>query len=200
MAPTFPLLRYTFERLGFLFRAEVRDFFSAPKRLDRFWALLILLFDGYRGDFLEVMRPGREADHSPVFSARLRMSGAVPLLLLLLLWRYNCDRVLAFSTISFHLRRSCTCSSHFISFIFFISFLTSSSHRDLGLPAGLPVNQHCHYVSSPHINLVLLIRFNSRRLSSYNQPFTPLSRIFSMSDFPRRGCWLCAQPPLPWRT
>ena len=48
------------------------------------------------------------------------------LLLLLLLWRYNSVRVLAFSTISFHLRRSCTCSAHFISFIFFISFLTSS--------------------------------------------------------------------------
>jgi len=46
--------------------------------------------------------------------------------------------VLAFSTISFHLRRSCTCSAHFISLIFFWSFLTSSFHRDLGLPAGLP--------------------------------------------------------------
>jgi hypothetical protein len=47
---------------------------------------------------------------------------------------------LAFSTISFHLRRSCTCSAHFVSLIFFRSFLTSSSHQDLGLPAGLPVN------------------------------------------------------------
>ena len=62
------------------------------------------------------------------------------LLLLFLLWRYNSDRVLAFSTISFNLRRSCTCSAHFISFVFFRSFLTSPSHRDLGLPAGLPVN------------------------------------------------------------
>ena len=61
-------------------------------------------------------------------------------LLLLLLWRYDSDRVLAFSTISFHLERSCTCSAHFISYIFFRSFLTSSSHRDLGLPAGLPMN------------------------------------------------------------
>jgi hypothetical protein len=61
----------------------------------------------------------------------------------LLLWRYNSGRVLAFSTISFHLRRSWTCSVHFISFIFFKSFLTSSSHQDLGLPAGLPMNG-CH--------------------------------------------------------
>ena len=58
----------------------------------------------------------------------------------LLLWRYNSDKVFAFSTISFHLRRSSTCSAHLISFIFFRSFLTSSSYRDLGLPAGLPVN------------------------------------------------------------
>ena len=38
------------------------------------------------------------------------------------------------------LRRSCTCSAHFVSFIFFRSFLTPSFHRDLGLPAGLPAN------------------------------------------------------------
>ena len=62
------------------------------------------------------------------------------LLLLLLLWRYNYGRFLAISTITFHLRRSCYCSAHFTSFIFFRSFLTSSSHRDLGLPAGLSVN------------------------------------------------------------
>ena len=61
-------------------------------------------------------------------------------LLHLLLWRYNSDSILAFWTISLRLRRSCTCSAHFISFIFFRSFLTSSSHRDLCLPAGLHVN------------------------------------------------------------
>ena len=59
---------------------------------------------------------------------------------ILLLWRYISDRVLAFSIISFHLRQFCTCSAHFISFIFFRSFLTSSSYRDLGLPAGLPAS------------------------------------------------------------
>jgi hypothetical protein len=59
---------------------------------------------------------------------------------LLLLWRYNSAKVLAFSTISFHLRRSRTCPVHFIIFIFFKPFLTSSSHRHLGLPTGLLVN------------------------------------------------------------
>jgi len=59
---------------------------------------------------------------------------------LLFLWHYNSERLLAFSTVSSHLRQSRTCSAHFTSFIFFKSFLTSSSHLDLGLPAGLPVN------------------------------------------------------------
>ena len=49
-------------------------------------------------------------------------------------------RVLAFSTVPFHLRQSWACSVHFMSFIIFRSILTSSSHRDLGLPTGLPVN------------------------------------------------------------
>ena len=65
-----------------------------------------------------------------VIQVRILLSSSVALQL----------RVLAFSTIAFHLRRSCTCSAHFISFIFFRSFLTSSSHLDLGLPAGLPAN------------------------------------------------------------
>jgi len=47
---------------------------------------------------------------------------------------------MCFLTIPFHLRRSWTCSVHFMGFVFFRSFLTSSSHRDLGLPTGLPVN------------------------------------------------------------
>ena len=44
---------------------------------------------------------------------------------LLLAWRCNSGRVLAFSTVPFHLRRSWTCSVHFMSFVFFGSFLTS---------------------------------------------------------------------------
>ena len=58
------------------------------------------------------------------------------LLLLLLLQRYNSGRVLAFSTVSFHLCRSWTRSDHSTTFSFFRSFLTSSSHLDLGLHTG----------------------------------------------------------------
>jgi hypothetical protein len=53
---------------------------------------------------------------------------------------------ISFSTISFHLRRSSTCSVHFISFVFFKSFLTSSSHLDSGFPTGLFVNGFHLYV------------------------------------------------------
>jgi len=66
--------------------------------------------------------------------------------LVLLLLRYKSDRVLAFSTIAFHLRRFWTCSVHFTSFTFFKSFLKSSSHRDLGLPTGLLVNGFHLYI------------------------------------------------------
>ena len=59
---------------------------------------------------------------------------------LLLLWRYNSGRILTFSTISFYLRRSWICSAHFMSFIFFGSFLKTTSHGDLDHPAGLPLN------------------------------------------------------------
>ena len=64
----------------------------------------------------------------------------ITLLILLLLLRLNSDRTLAYSTISYHLRPSCTCSAHFTSCIFFRSFLTSSSQRDSSHPAGLPVS------------------------------------------------------------
>jgi len=70
-----------------------------------------------------------------------------PLLLsncnLLLNNRYNSCRVLAFSTIFFHSRRSWACSDHLMSFILLRSFLTSSSHLCLGLPAGR-VTYGCH--------------------------------------------------------
>jgi len=51
----------------------------------------------------------------------------------LLAWRYNSGRVLAFSTIPFHLRRSWICSVHFMSFILFRSLLTSSYHYGTGV-------------------------------------------------------------------
>ena len=72
---------------------------------------------------------------------RLRIYGTKKLLLL----HYNSSRVFAFSTISLHVRRSWTCSVHFISFIFLKSFLMSSPHQDLDLPTGLLVDGfHLH--------------------------------------------------------
>ena len=50
--------------------------------------------------------------------------------LLLLLLRYNSGRVLAFSTISFYLRRSWTCSAHFM-------FHLSQVVPDVVFPLGL---------------------------------------------------------------
>jgi len=58
--------------------------------------------------------------------------------------------VLALSTIALHLERSCTCSAHSVSFIFFKLLLTSSSHLDLGLPAGLPFVYSFHYAGFGH--------------------------------------------------
>ena len=63
--------------------------------------------------------------------------------LLLLNKHYNSCRVLAFSTIFFHSRRSWACSDHLRSFILLRSFLTSSSHLCLGLPTGR-VMYGCH--------------------------------------------------------
>jgi hypothetical protein len=73
-------------------------------------------------------------------------SSSFSFILLLFLLRYNSDKVLTFSTIAFHLRRSWTCSLHFISFILFKSFLTSSFHRDLGLLTCLLVNSLNLYI------------------------------------------------------
>ena len=56
---------------------------------------------------------------------------------------YNSCRVLAFSAIFFQSRRSWACSDHLRSFILLRSFLTSSSHLCLGLPAGR-VTYSCH--------------------------------------------------------
>jgi hypothetical protein len=68
-------------------------------------------------------------------------------LLLLLFLRYNYVKVLALSTITFYLRLSWTSSVHFISFVFFKLFLTSSTQRDLNLPTGLIVNVFNLYIS-----------------------------------------------------
>ena len=44
------------------------------------------------------------------------------------------------ASVSFYLRRPWICSAHFISFIFFGSFLKTTSHGDLDIPSGIPVN------------------------------------------------------------
>ena len=91
------------------------------------------------------------------------------LLLLLLLWRYNSGTLLTICTTSFHFRRSCTCSAHFTRFIFFRSFLTSSSHRDLGLPAGLPVNGfHLRILFTVLISGILFVCPNQLNLWTSN--------------------------------
>jgi hypothetical protein len=48
--------------------------FSSPRRPGRLWGPLNLLSNGYGGgvSFLEVKRPGREADHSPPTSAEVK--------------------------------------------------------------------------------------------------------------------------------
>jgi len=55
--------------------------------------------------------------------------------ILLLIKRYISCRVLAFSAIFFHSRRSWASSDHLVIFIFLKSFLTSS-HLFFGLPTG----------------------------------------------------------------
>jgi hypothetical protein len=46
--------------------------FTSPSRPDRLWGPPNLLFKGYRELFPEVRRPGREADHSPPYSAEVK--------------------------------------------------------------------------------------------------------------------------------
>ena len=83
-----------------------------------------LLHNGFRVSFPRVKRPGRGVDHSPASSFFL--SGSTTLY-----------RVLAFSTNSFHFPLSWARVFQFGTFIFCISFLTSSSQRVFGLPIGL---------------------------------------------------------------
>ena len=41
-------------------------FFSSPKRPDRFWGSPSLLFNGYRGSFQGIKRPGRDQSTAEV--------------------------------------------------------------------------------------------------------------------------------------
>ena len=96
----------------------------------------------------------RKISPTPGFELRTFQPVAIPTTLsrpplykyILLLLHYNSCRILAFSTISHHLRQSWTCSAHYTSFIFLKSFLTSSSHGDLGLPTGLLVDDFHLYI------------------------------------------------------
>jgi hypothetical protein len=68
-------------------RTSNKSFFSV-KRPDPLWGPPSLLFSGYGGWVLSVghclTRPWPEADHSPLSSNKLRMSGVVPQLPLLI--------------------------------------------------------------------------------------------------------------------
>jgi len=66
-----------------------RLFFCFPKHLWRLRGPPNLLFRGYGVSFLGVKWPGREANHTPPFSAKSKMSGTLPLLLLYisLVWK-----------------------------------------------------------------------------------------------------------------
>jgi hypothetical protein len=55
------------------------EFFSSPKRSNRYWAPLGLIFNSNPSSFPSPERPELEFDYSPPV-LRLRISGAVPLL------------------------------------------------------------------------------------------------------------------------
>ena len=78
------------------------------------------------------------------WSAR-RPKALTTLWLLLLLRRYKSDRVLAFSTTSVHLRRSCACSTDFTSFSFFRSF------PDIIIPSRLGPSSWSSYEWFPFV-------------------------------------------------
>jgi hypothetical protein len=78
-------LRYRLDNPG----SEPRQgrIFYLQKRPDRLWGPPSLLFNGYRGSFTGLKRPGREAGHSTLSSAKLRIRRTIPLLPLYGLWR-----------------------------------------------------------------------------------------------------------------
>jgi hypothetical protein len=49
-----------------------KRFFFSPKRPDRLWGPPSPLFNGYRGSFPGLQRPGREVNHSPPSSAEVK--------------------------------------------------------------------------------------------------------------------------------
>jgi hypothetical protein len=55
-----------------------KRFYPSPKRPDRLWSPSSLIFNGYRGSYPGVKRPGREVKSSPLFSAKVKSE-----------WRYT---------------------------------------------------------------------------------------------------------------
>ena len=132
-----------------------------------FFFLLLFFFLSSCSSFLLLLLIHVLHLHLPLL---LPLLHPILLLLLLLLWHYNSDRLLALSTVSFYLtlnpltwyiwwapnhagkwkmgfnlafimlRQSRTSSAQFIIFIFFRSFLTSTSHSHLDLANCLPLN------------------------------------------------------------
>jgi len=78
---------------------------------------------------------------------------------------------------------------HLLQFIPDIIIIILSRLRPSSWSSCFSCFQHFHSIPSPYVNHVLSYPFNLRRLSSYYWPFIPLSRIFSMSNFLRRGWW-----------
>jgi hypothetical protein len=64
--------------------------FSSPYFLDRLWGPPNILYNGYRGSFPGVKRPGRETDHSHPASAEVKK-----------MWIYATTPPYTFITLSF---------------------------------------------------------------------------------------------------
>jgi hypothetical protein len=107
--------------------------------------------------------------------------------LFLLLMHYNSGRVLAFSTMTFYLGRSWTCSVHLTICTRLMSFLISSSHRDFGLPAGLPLSGFHLYIF--FTTLVSGILFMCRKIFYIDLIFKhcPANRKRRLSALPNLG-------------
>jgi hypothetical protein len=134
------------------------------------------------------------------------------IIIIIIIMHYNSGRVSAFSTMTFHLGRSWTCSVHLTIYIRLMSFLISSSHRDLGLPAGLPVRGYAFLLIwlistkskrkveenidtipgvsiKPHISIKTL---SAASLEHGNGPFASVNRTsvtsWRASSFSKRTC------------
>ena len=110
-----------------------------------------------------------------------------------------------------------------ISFIFFKSFLTSSSHRDWAFllvylwmvsicvffffQGVIPIHNSTKTAEwrviifqVPIYSVSFLILLTCVRCLHFISLSFLCREFFSMSIFPRRGCWPCAQSPLPRKT